>query len=103
MQLGIQVDRFKYPGGDAAIGPIFGEVARRAEDVGFASLWVMDHFFQLPHIGAAEDPILEAYAALAFAAARTERIKLGTLVTSITFRHPGVLVKTATTPLRRPR
>jgi len=97
MQLGIQVDRFKYPGGDPAIGPTFDEVAKHAEEVGFASLWVMDHFFQLPHIGAAEDPILEAYAALAFAAARTERIKLGTLVTSVTFRHPGVLVKTATT------
>ena len=96
MRLGVQVDRFTYPGGDAAIGPTFGAVARRAEAAGFASLWVMDHFFQLPHIGAAEEPMLEGYAALAFAAAQTERIALGTLVTGVTYRHPGVLVKTAT-------
>ncbi len=97
MQLGIQVDRFTYPGGDAAIAPIFGEVAKRAEEAGFASLWAMDHLFQLPHIGAAEEPIPEAYATLAYAAGLTTRIKLGTLVTSITFRYPGVLVKTVTT------
>ena len=97
MRLGIQVDRFTSPGGDAAIGPAFGAVARRAEAAGFASFWVMDHLFQLPHIGAAEEPMLEGYAALAYAAAQTERIELGTLVTGITYRHPGVLVKTATT------
>lgn len=97
MRLGIQVDRFAYPGGDGAIGPAFAAVARRAEAAGFASLWVMDHFFQLPHIGPTEDPMLEGYAALAFAAASTERIKLGTLVSSVTYRHPGVLIKTATT------
>ncbi len=97
MQLGIQVDRFVAAGGDAAIAPTFAAVARGAEAAGFASLWVMDHFFQLPHIGPIDDPMLEGYAALAYAAACTERIKLGTLVTSVTYRYPGVLVKTATT------
>lgn len=97
MRLGIQVDRFTYPGGDSAIGPIFGEVAKRVEDAGFSSLWVMDHLFQLPHIGGVDEPLPEAYATLSWAAAKTERIKLGTLVTSVTFREPAVLIKAVTT------
>ena len=96
MRLGLQVNRFDV-GGDERIGPAFAEIARRAEAAGFASLWVMDHFFQIPPIGAVEEPMLEGYAALAYAAAVTERIKLGTMVTGVTYRHPGVLVKTATT------
>jgi F420-dependent oxidoreductase-like protein len=97
MRLGIQVDRFTYPGGEATIAPVFGEVAKRAEDAGFTSLWVMDHLFQLPHIGATDEPLPEAYATLAWAAAKTERIKLGTLVSSITFREPAVLIKSVAT------
>ena len=97
MQIGVQVNQFRPPGGAAAIGPWLAATARRAEDVGFASLWVMDHFFQIPPIGAAEEPMLEGYSALAYAAAVTERIKLGTMVTGVTYRHPGILVKTVTT------
>lgn len=97
MRLGIQVDRFTYPGGDQAIGPIFGDVARRAEEAGFSSLWVMDHLMQLPHIGAIDEPLPEAYSTLSWAAAKTQRIELGTLVTSVTFRAPAVLIKAVTT------
>ncbi len=97
MQLGIQIDRFTNPDGDSGIAATLSSVAQRAEEAGFSSVWVMDHFFQLPHIGPIDDPMLEGYTALAYAAARTERVKLGTLVTSVTYRHPGVLVKTATT------
>jgi F420-dependent oxidoreductase-like protein len=57
----------------------------------------MDHFFQLPGLGRAEDDMLEAYTALGFAAGHTSRIKLGAMVTGNTYRHPGILVKTATT------
>jgi F420-dependent oxidoreductase-like protein len=57
----------------------------------------MDHFFQIPGVGPAEFDMLEAYTALGFAAARTSRIKLGAMVTGVTYRHPGVLVKTVTT------
>ena len=81
----------------ASIGETFGDIAKRAEDAGFASLWVMDHFFQIPGVGQPEQEMLEGYTALAFAAARTSRIKLGTMVTGVTYRQPGVLVKTATT------
>ena len=97
MRLGFQVNRFDFPGGAAAIGPSLTATAKRAEEAGFASLWVMDHFYQIPVIGPAEDPMLEGYTALAFAAAVTKRIKLGTMVTGVTYRHPGVLIKTVTT------
>ena len=97
MKVGLQVGHFTYGGGTAGIGPGFAKLARGTEDAGFDSFWVMDHFFQLPHRGATEDPMLEGYSALSFAAAVTERIRLGTLVTGITYRYPGVLAKTVTT------
>ena len=97
MKVGLQVPYFTWAGGPEAIGETFGAVAERAERAGFASLWVMDHFFQIPGVGRPEEDMLEGYTALAFAAARTKKIKLGTMVTGVTYRHPGVLVKTATT------
>jgi F420-dependent oxidoreductase-like protein len=97
VRLGVQLNRFAFPGGDPAIGPGVADVARRAEQAGFASLWVMDHFFQIPIIGPAEDPMLEGYSALAYAAGVTERLALGTMVTGVAYRHPGVLLKTVTT------
>ena len=97
MKIGLQVPYFTWPAGPEALGETFGALAKRAEDSGFASFWVMDHFFQLPGLGAPDQDMLEGYTALAFAAARTSTIKLGTMVTGITYRQPGVLVKTATT------
>jgi len=97
LKIGLQLNRFKYAGGDSAIGPGVATVAQRAEAAGVASLWVMDHFFQIPPNGPAEDPILEGYSTLTYIAGLTERIKLGTMVTGVTYRHPGVLVKTVTT------
>ena len=80
-----------------SIGPTFARIARDADQVGLSSLWVMDHFFQIGVNGPPEHEMLEGYAALAFAAGVTERITLGTLVTGVTYRHPGILVKTVTT------
>ncbi|HST04586.1 MAG TPA: LLM class F420-dependent oxidoreductase [Chloroflexia bacterium] len=97
MKLGIQVNHFTWEGGDAAIGPTFGSIGRKAEEAGFDSLWVMDHFFQIPGLGQPQEPMLESYSALAFIAGQTQKIKLGTMVTGVTYRHPGILVKTATT------
>lgn len=97
MRLGLQVSYFSWPGAPATIGPAFGRIARNAEDAGLASLWVMDHFFQIGGIGPPELEMLEAYTALGFAAGQTSRIELGTLVTGVTYRHPGILVKTVTT------
>ena len=97
MKIGLQVNNFTWDGGDAKIGETFGAIGRRAEDAGFDSLWVMDHFFQIGGIGPAEWPMMEGYSALSFIAGQTSKIKLGTMVTGVTYRHPGILVKTATT------
>ena len=79
------------------MGPLLAGLARRADEAGFDSLWTMDHFFQIPVTGQPpEAPLLEAYAVLAFIAAETKRIRLGTMVTSVAYRHPGVLVKAVT-------
>jgi F420-dependent oxidoreductase-like protein len=73
-------------------------VARAADEAGIDSLWVMDHFFQIRMTGnPPESPMLEAYGLLGVLAGQTERIRLGTLVTSVAYRHPGVLLKTVTT------
>jgi F420-dependent oxidoreductase-like protein len=97
MKLGLQVPNFTWPTGQENIGDDFGLIAERAERAGFYSFWVMDHFFQIGYLGPSEREMLEGWSALAFAAGRTNRIKLGTMVTGITYRHPGILVKTATT------
>jgi len=97
MLLGLQVPDFTWPGSPASIGPTFRRIARSAEESGLASLWVMDHFFQISMVGPPENEMLEGWSMLAHAAAVTEKITLGTMVTGVTYRHPGILVKTATT------
>jgi F420-dependent oxidoreductase-like protein len=97
VRIGLAVSSFTWPGGPARIGPTFGQIARDAEQAGVASLWVMDHFLQIPIFGPPEAEMLEAYTTLAFAAGQTQRLELGALVTGVSPRHPGVLVKTVTT------
>ena len=72
-------------------------IARTADDAGVASIWLMDHFFQIGSVGKAEEEMLEAYTTLGFLAAHTRRARLGTLVTGVHYRHPGVLIKQVTT------
>ncbi len=97
MRIGLQISSFKWAGGDAQIGAHLAEIAKNADDAGFYSLWVMDHFFQINGIGPATDPMLEGYAALSYMAAVTKRARLGTLVTGVVYRYPGLLAKTVTT------
>ena len=100
MRLGLQLPSFTFPGGSAAIRATLTEIAQAAEAAGFASLWVMDHWFQLPEDsgwGGPEQPMLEAYTTLGFLAQATSRIALGPMVAGVHFRHPGALVKQATT------
>jgi hypothetical protein len=95
MKLGIGITTFPWPA--EQIGPVVSGIATAADEAGLDSLWVMDHFFQIRLSGLpAESPMPEAYATLAFLGGLTKRIKLGTLVTSVAYRHPGVLVKTVT-------
>src|SRR5258706_10903826 len=97
MRLGLQVPVFTWPNGQSQLGQTFGQIAEHADKAGFYSLWVMDHFFQIGMVGNPEMEMLEGWSALAFAAGHTQRIKLGTMVTGVTYRYPGILVKTATT------
>ena len=97
MRIGLQVPSFSWPEGTPGIGPKLAEIGRTADEAGFASLWVMDHFFQIRGVGKVDEPMLEGYNALSYLAGVTERVKLGTLVTGVQYRYPGLLVKSATT------
>src|SRR5207244_13468759 len=97
MRIGLQVTNFTWPNHQGSLGDTFGLIAQRAERAGLYSLWVMDHFFQIGTVGPPENEMLEGYTALAFAAGRTNQIKLGTMVSGGAYRHPGMLVRTVTT------
>jgi F420-dependent oxidoreductase-like protein len=97
MQLDIHVPRFTWPGGPAAVGPTFTSLAQTAEAIGVRTLSVMDHWFQMEMMWPAEEPMLEGYTTLSFAAAKTERLRFRMLVGGVTYRHPGLLAKTITT------
>lgn len=97
MKIAIHPMRFDWQGGDRAIAPTLNAALERLEDAGVHSIWPMDHFFQIGVAGPVEDPMLEGWATIAWAAARTRRLELGTLVTGVHYRHPGLLAKFATT------
>lgn len=97
MHLDIHVPRFTWPGGPEAIGSTFASLARTAEAVGVRTLSVMDHWFQMEMLWPAEEPMLEGYTTLSFAAAKTDRLRFRLLVGGVTYRHPGLLAKTVTT------
>jgi F420-dependent oxidoreductase-like protein len=97
MKVGISISNFSWPIPLTDFGSTVARIARTADDAGVDSLWVMDHFFQIRVTGEPpEAPITEAYATLSFLAGQTRRATLGTLVTSVSYRHPGVLLKTVT-------
>lgn len=97
MKFGLQISSFTWPGGAAAIGPTLANVTRTADEVGFDSIWVMDHFFQIRGLGPPEAPMLEGMTALGFMAAHSERARLGLMVGGIHYRPPGLWVKATTT------
>jgi F420-dependent oxidoreductase-like protein len=97
MRIGLQVPSFTWPGGPAAIAPKLTAIARAADEAGFYSLWVMDHYFQIQGVGPPENDMLECYTTLGYLAAVTRRVKLGPMAVGVIYRNPGVLVKAATT------
>jgi F420-dependent oxidoreductase-like protein len=97
MKIGLQIPNFTWPGGAPGLGPKLAEIATTAEAAGFDSVWVMDHHFQIPMVGPADNDMLEAYTALGYLAGKTSRVGLGTMVTGVTYRHPGILAKQVST------
>jgi len=103
MKIGLQVPNFTWPAGPAGIAAKLAEIASTADEAGFTSLWVMDHFFQIgarspqSFLGPAEDEMLEGYSVLSYLAGFTRRIRLGTMVTGVIYHYPGILAKTVTT------
>lgn len=94
---GLQLPNFSLGVADNALFDRVVEMAVAGEESGFASLWVMDHLYQLPALGGPEKPMLEAYTTLGAIGARTSRLKLGALVGGVTYRNPALVAKQATT------
>jgi F420-dependent oxidoreductase-like protein len=97
MKIGLQIPSFTWPGGPAKIAQTLTGIARSAEDAGFYSVWLMDHFFQISMVGPPDFDMLEGYNGLGYLAAVTKKVKLGTMVTGVIYRYPGILIKTVTT------
>jgi len=97
VKLGLHYWTYSTPADPAQIAPTLAATARVAEEAGFSTFTVMDHYFQMDHAGSAAEPMLEAYTTLGYLAGRTERLTLGVLVTGVMYRHPGLLAKIVTT------
>lgn len=98
MRFGLQKPNFNFDYRDDDTSQIIDslkKLATTAENNGFDSFWVMDHFHQIPMIGKVEEPMLESWTTLSVLAGLTTKIKLGTLVTGIMYRYPAVLAKVA--------
>lgn len=97
LRIGLQIPSFTLDGVDAAhLFERIVDVARRAEASGFDSLWVMDHFYQLPGIGRPDENMFEAYSLLCALAASTRSVRLGCMVGGMTYRNPAFLAKQVT-------
>jgi F420-dependent oxidoreductase-like protein len=96
VRIGLQIPDFNGAGGPRQLGRQLAAVARTADEAGFDSIGVMDHFFQISMIGPPEQDMLEAYTTLGYLAACTSRARLLTLVTGVVYRHPGLLAKMVT-------
>jgi len=96
MRIGLQIPRFTYPG-SPSLRAALKDVVQAADAGGFHSVWVMDHLFQIAPVGPPQMDMLEGYAALNYFAGLTEKVMLGTLVTGVIYRYPGILAKTVTT------
>jgi F420-dependent oxidoreductase-like protein len=97
MQLGLHFWNYSVPDQPHSLATTIADTAATAERIGFDQFTVMDHWFQMERVAPATEPMLEGYSTLAFVAGKTERMRLGTLVTGVTYRYPGLLAKTVTT------
>jgi F420-dependent oxidoreductase-like protein len=97
IRMGLQIPLFTYPGvGPDELFERVAAIAETAESSGFDSVWVMDHFYQLPGLGRPDEPMFEAYSLLTALAMRTRTVRLGAMVGGVTYRNPAFLAKTVT-------
>jgi F420-dependent oxidoreductase-like protein len=98
IRMGLQIPSFTYPNvGTTDLFQRISDIAVTAEESGFDSVYVMDHFYQLPLIGRPDENMLEAYTLLSALAARTSKVRLGCMVGGMTYRNPAYLAKIVTT------
>src|SRR6201986_264080 len=97
MKVGLHISDFTWEGGAKELRFRLADIAQRAEEAGVDRISVMDHVWQIGHIGPPEHEMLEAYTTLGWLAAKTERVKLLTMVTAVVYREPGLLAKAVTT------
>jgi F420-dependent oxidoreductase-like protein len=97
VEIGLHIADFTYPAGPAGLAEDLTRIATAAEEAGFARVSVMDHVWQISHIGPPENDMLEAYTTLGYLAARTSRVQLLAWVTAVTYREPGMLAKLVST------
>jgi len=97
LEFGLQIPRFNWPGGAAETRDRLADIAGAAERAGFTSLWVMDHVVQIPQAGRHWEDMLDSTTALGFLAAHTSTVRLGTLVTGITYRNIAHVAKIVAT------
>jgi len=97
VKVGLQICSFTWPGGAEAIGPTLARIVQDADEIGFDSIWVMDHFFQIRGVGRPEEPMLEGMTALGFMAAHSKRARLGLMVGGVHYRNAALWVKATTT------
>jgi F420-dependent oxidoreductase-like protein len=97
VKVGLQICSFTWPGGAEAIGPTLARIVQDADAIGFDSIWVMDHFFQIRGVGRPEEPMLEGMTALGFMAAHSKRARLGLMVGGVHYRNAALWVKATTT------
>jgi F420-dependent oxidoreductase-like protein len=97
VRLSISITNYSWPGGTVALGPELARVARAADATGIDTVWVADHLIQADPTAVPDSEMLEAYTTLGFLAAQTERVRLGTMVSAVTFRPPSLLIKAITT------
>ena len=97
MKVGLHISDFTWDGGPAELRFRLADIAQRAEQGGVDRISVMDHVWQIGTIGPAEHEMLEAYTTLGWLAAKTERVRLLTMVTAVVYREPGLLAKAVST------
>jgi F420-dependent oxidoreductase-like protein len=98
VRVSINVTNFSWPGGASHLRRALSELAHQAEAARVDTFWVSDHLLQAdPTAGPGEKEMLEAYTTLGYVAGRTERVRLGTMVSAVSYREPALLIKAVTT------